>query len=186
VSESSTLSASVAGRYAMALFDLALEEGALEKTEADIEALAAALAESDDLRRLISSPVYTRDEQGRALAAVGQALGLGPLAGNVVGLMASKRRLFVLPQVIRDFRSLLADHRGEVTAEVTAARPLSDAQRAALHETLSKAAGRDVKIAVSVDEGIIGGLIVKMGSKMIDTSIRSKLNSLQSRMKEAG
>jgi len=186
VSDSSSLSASAAGRYATALFELALEGDALDAVETDVEALSSALAESADLSTLISSPLYSRDQQGRAMAAVGEALGLGDLAKNVVGLMAAKRRLFALPQMIRDFRTLLAEHRGEITAEVIAARPLSDAQREALHARLSESVGRDVKINLTVDEGIIGGLIVKMGSKMIDTSIRSKLDSLQSRMKEAG
>ena len=186
MSESSSLSASAAGRYATALFDLAIEADALDAVETDIEGLASALEESADLATLIASPLYGRDEQGRAMAAVADALGIGTLVKNVVGLMASKRRLFALPAMIRDFRTLLAEHRGEITAEVTAARPLSDAQREALHERLSKAVGRDVKIHLTVDEGIIGGLIVRMGSKMIDTSIRSKLDTLQSRMKEAG
>ena len=186
MSESSTLVSSAAGRYATALFDLASESDALPQTEKDMEALGAALADSDDLRALIETPVYTRDEQSRAMAAVADAMGLSPLVKNVVGLMASKRRLFVLDEVIEIFAKLMAEHRGEVTADVTAARKLSDMQQKALGETLKAAVGRDVKLNLTVDEKIIGGLVVKVGSKMIDTSIRSRLSALQNAMKEVG
>ena len=186
MSESSTLVSSAAGRYATALFELASESDALPQTEKDMEALGAALESSDDLRALIETPVYTRDEQARAMAAVADAMGLSPLVKNVVGLMASKRRLFVLDEVIEIFAKLIAEHRGEVTADVTAARKLSDVQTKALGETLKAAIGRDVKLNLTVDESIIGGLVVKVGSKMIDTSIRSRLASLQNAMKEVG
>ncbi|MCL5777011.1 F0F1 ATP synthase subunit delta [Limibaculum sp. FT325] len=186
MSETSSLSASIAGRYATALFELAQESGALEAAEADIARLGEALEASEDLRSLIASPIYARDDQSRAMAAVGKALDLSGLTANLIGLMASKRRLFVLPQLIATFRALMAEHRGELTAEVTAARALSDAQLANLAETLKGATGREVKLNVKVDEDLIGGLIVKVGSKMIDTSIRSKLASLQNVMKEVG
>ena len=183
---SSTLVSSAAGRYATALFELAGEADALERTEADTEALGQALEASDDLRALLSTPIYTRDEQGRAMASVTEAMGLSALVANLVGLMATKRRLFVLGQVIDIFARLMAEHRGEVTAEVTAARALSDGQQAALVNTLKAAIGREVKLNLTVDEGIIGGLVVKVGSKMIDTSIRSKLAALQNAMREVG
>ena len=183
---SSTLVSSAAGRYATALFELAGESDALAQTEVDMAALGQALEASDDLRALISTPIYTRDEQGRAMASVTKAMGLSALVANVVGLMASKRRLFVLGEVIGIFAKLMAEHRGEVTAEVTAARALSDLQQAGLVRTLKDAIGREVKLKVTVDEGIIGGLVVKVGSKMIDTSIRSKLASLQNAMREVG
>lgn len=186
MSETSSLSASIAGRYATALFELAQESGALEAAEADIARLAEALEASEDLRSLISSPIYARDDQSRAMAAVGKALGLSELSRNVIGLMAAKRRLFVLPQLIASFREMMAAHRGEMTAEVTAARALTDAQLASLAETLGRATGREVRLNVKVDEDLIGGLIVKVGSKMIDTSIRSRLASLQNVMKEVG
>ena len=186
MSETSSLSASIAGRYAKALFELAEESGALETAERDIAALSEALEASEDLRALITIPIYSRDEQARAMAAVGSALGLSQLTANVIALMASKRRLFVLPQLIVTFRRLLADHRGEISAEVTAAKALTKAQLKSLAETLKAAVGRDVKLNVKVDEDIIGGLIVKVGSKMIDTSIRSRLASLQNVMKEVG
>ncbi|MEL6482832.1 MAG: F0F1 ATP synthase subunit delta [Pseudomonadota bacterium] len=186
MADSSTFIDGVAERYATALFDLALEENALEVVEADVETLAAAFGESEDLRTLATSPLYGREEQGRAMGTITSALGLGPLLSNLVSLMASKRRLFVLQDALTLFRARLAEHRGEMTAEVTAARALSDAQRDTLAATLKTATGRDVKLDIRVDESLIGGLIVKVGSKMIDTSIRSQLASLHTTMKEAG
>ena len=186
VAGSSTLVSSAAGRYATALFELASESKALDRTEADMEALGQALEARDDLRSLLSTPIYTREEQGRAMASVTEAMGLSALVANLVGLMATKRRLFVLGEVIDIFARLMAEHRGEVTAEVTAARALSDDQQSALVNTLKAAIGREVKLNLTVDEGIIGGLVVKVGSKMIDTSIRSKLASLQNAMREVG
>lgn len=189
VSETSTLSASVAGRYANALFELAREEAQLDAIDADLLALGAALDPDDgsaDLHTLIASPLYSRDDQAKAMAAVTDAMGLSPLSRNVVGLMAEKRRLFALPQVIRVFAALLAAHRGEISAEVTAARPISDAQQAELAATLKASVGQEVKLDVTVDESLIGGLIVKVGSRMIDTSIRSRLAGLQNAMKEVG
>ena len=183
---SSSLTAGAAGRYATALFELAQQAGSLDQTEADLQALGAALADSPDLGSLMRDPIYTREEQGNAMAAIGQKMGLSPLVQNVVGLMASKRRLFAVPELITVFEALMAEHRGEVTADVTAARPLSDVQSDALVAQIKSATGREVKLNVSVDESIIGGLIVKVGSKMIDSSIRSKLNSLQNAMKEVG
>jgi F-type H+-transporting ATPase subunit delta len=175
VTEFSTLRSSAAGRYANALFELASEGDALARTEQDMEALGQALEASDDLRTLLASPI-----------SVAEAMGLSPLVRNVVGLMASKRRLFVLDDVIGIFARLMAEHRGEVTADVTAARVLGEAQQAALAATLKAAIGREVKLNLTVDESIIGGLVVKVGSKMIDTSIRSKLASLQNAMREVG
>ena len=186
MTESSTLVSSAAGRYATALFELAGETDALAQTEQDMETLGQALDTSDDLRSLISTPIYTRDDQSRAMASVAEAMGLSALVGNVVGLMAGKGRLFMLGEVIEIFAMLMAEHRGEVTADVTTARALSDAQQTGLVATLKAAIGREVKLNVTVDEDIIGGLVVKVGSKMIDTSIRSKLASLQNAMREAG
>ena len=168
------------------MFELAEEAGTLDQAEADVTALGEALDESTDLRDLIKSPLYTRDQQGAAMAAIGEQMGLSPLVRNLIGLMATKRRLFALPQLIRTFQALMAEHRGEVTAEVTAARALSDTQASALVEQIKAAIGREVKLNVTVDEGIIGGLVVRVGSKMIDSSIRSKLASLQNAMKEVG
>lgn len=186
VTESATLTSTVAGRYATALFDLALEGEALEATESDMETLRAALAESGDMARLIRSPVYMRDQQAAALDALGAAMELSPLTRNLLAVMAGKRRLFVLPDVIALFGQLLAEHRGEVTAEVTAARPLSDQQVEALKSTLRGTLEREVKLNVTIDPAIIGGLIVRVGSRMIDTSIRSRLAGLQNAMREVG
>jgi len=186
VADSSTHVSSAAGRYATALFELAGETDALAQTEQDMAALGLALEASDDLRALISTPIYTRDQQARAMASVAETMGLSALVRNVVGLMAGKGRIFMLGGVIDIFAQLMADHRGEVTADVTAARALSDAQQAGLIGTLKATIGREVKLNVTVDEDIIGGLVVKVGSKMIDTSIRSKLASLQNAMREAG
>ena len=186
MSDTSTLTSSAAGRYATALFDLAKEDGALDAVEADLTALKAALETSDDLRHVISSPVHTREEQGNALAAVADKMGLGALTKNVIGLMAAKRRIFALPQLIENFATLMSEHRGEVTAEVTAAKALTKGQTEALAKKLKSAVGRDVNLNVTVDEAIIGGLIVKVGSKMIDSSIASKLTGLQNAMKEVG
>ncbi len=186
MSSSTSLTSGVAGRYATALFEIARDDGVLDKVEADVTALEAAIAESGDLRQLLNSPIYTRDEQARAVHALATSMGFGREVTNTLGLMAHNRRLFVLPGVIAQLGALIADHRGQVTAEVTAARPLSDAQTTALVETLRKQIGKDVALDVTVDESLIGGLVVKVGSRMIDTSIRSRLASLQNVMKEVG
>jgi len=186
VTETASLTSTVAGRYANALFELAREADALDAVEADVEALAAALGESEDLSTLITSPLYSREDQGKALKAVTGAMGLGTLTANVAGLMAEKRRLFALPDVLDVFRQLLAEHRGEVTAEVTSAKPLSETQAEALKDRLAKATGRTIKLSTSVDEALIGGLVVKVGSRMIDSSIRARLSALETAMKEVG
>jgi F-type H+-transporting ATPase subunit delta len=181
-----SLTSGAAGRYSTALFELAREAGELDRAEADLNQLAEALETSPELNELIRNPVYTRAQQEKGMGAIADRMGLSPLVRNVVGLMAQKRRLFALPQMIAMFRALLAEHRGEVTAEVTAAHPLSDMQRDALAEKIKSSMGRDVKLSVRVDESIIGGLVVRVGSRMIDSSIRSKLARLQNAMKEVG
>lgn len=186
MSSSTSLTSGVAGRYATALFEIARDDEVLEKVEADVLALDAAVADSADLRQLLNSPIYSRDEQGRAIGALAEKMGLGREVASTLGLMAQNRRLFVLPGMIAQLKALIADHRGEVTAEVTAARPLSDAQTSALVETLRKQIGKDVALDVTIDESLIGGLVVKLGSRMLDTSIRSRLASLQNVMKEVG
>jgi F-type H+-transporting ATPase subunit delta len=186
VSSSASLTSGVAGRYATALFEIARDDAQIDKVEADLGALDDAIAESSDLRQLISSPIYSREEQRKAVMTLAERMGLGREVTNTLGLMAQNRRLFVLPDLIAQVRALIADHRGEVTAEVTAARPLSEAQRASLAETLKKQVGKDVMLDVTVDESLIGGLVVKVGSRMLDTSIRSRLAALQNAMKEVG
>jgi F-type H+-transporting ATPase subunit delta len=186
VSGAASLTAGVAGRYATALFELAQGAGSLDRVEADLLALEAALAESADLRGLIGSAVYSRAEQGAAIGAVARRMDLGPEVTNTLGVMAANRRLFVLPGMIAAVKGLIAEARGEVTAEVIAARPLTDDQREQLLATLRERTGRDVKLAVEVDPDLIGGLVIRVGSQMIDSSIRTKLASLQNIMKEVG
>ena len=186
MSEPASITDGIAYRYATAIFELAKEDNSLPRIREDADALAAALDESADLRDLIRSPIYGRDEQKAAIGAVADRMDLHPLAGNTLRLMADKRRLFVLPDLIDALRALIAEENGEVTADVIAAKELSDDQRGRLAETLRKSVGRDVNINLSVDEALIGGLVVKVGSKMIDTSIRSKLDTLQNTMKEVG
>jgi F-type H+-transporting ATPase subunit delta len=186
VSESASISSGIAARYASALFDLAKDEGALAAVESDADALDAALTDSPDLRDLIASPLYAREDQAAAMAAVAARMGLSPLVSNTVALMASKRRLFVLPQLIAQLRALIAAEKGEITAEVASAVALTPAQAQALSDTIAARVGRQVRLKASVDEGLIGGLVVKVGSTMIDTSIRAKLASLQNAMKEVG
>ena len=186
MSETASISAGIAGRYATAIFELAKEGKALKAIEKDVDSLDAALAESDDFRKLISSPIYTREEQQAAVAGIAKKMKLSGDVSNLLGLMAGKRRLFALPQLLTALRGLIADEKGEVTAEVTAAKSLTKAQQEKLAKTLKAQVGKDVNVNVSVDESLIGGLIVKVGSKMIDTSIASRLNSLQNAMKEVG
>jgi F-type H+-transporting ATPase subunit delta len=186
VSEPASISSGIAARYAAAVFDLAKEDGVLKALEADTDALSTALAGSRDLAALIASPVISRDDQARAIGAVAQKMGLGPVLANTLQLMASKRRLFVLPQLLADLSARIAAEKGEVTAEVTSAAALSSEQAARLAETLKARVGKDVKLKTAVDESLIGGLVVKLGSTMIDTSVKAKLAALQNAMKEVG
>ncbi|MBS0563024.1 MAG: F0F1 ATP synthase subunit delta [Proteobacteria bacterium] len=186
MSETASTASGIAERYALAVFDLVKEANGVKTLEADVAALQGALAESPDLRALIASPVYSRDDQGRAVAAVAAKMKLSGILVNTLALMASNRRLFVLPQLLSALRGMIADEKGEVTADVTAAAELTKAQAAKLAASLKASIGKAVNLNVAVDESLIGGLIVKVGSKMIDTSIRSKLASLQNSMKEVG
>ena len=186
VSEPASISLGIAQRYATAVFDLAREAGAIGTLEGDIDALSAALTESADFAAMVRSPLYSRQDQQDAITALAGQMGLSPLTVNTLALMAAKRRLFVLPQLIKALRDLIANEKGEVTAEITAAAPLTDAQAARLADTLKAKIGRDVKIHTTVDESLIGGLVVKVGSRMIDTSVAAKLANLQQAMKEVG
>ncbi|PRY92414.1 F-type H+-transporting ATPase subunit delta [Donghicola tyrosinivorans] len=186
VSEPASISLGIAQRYASAVFGLAIETSALDAVENDVDALAAALDESADLRDLISNPVYSREQQSAAISAVASKMGLSATVANTLALMASKRRLFVLPQLVTALREKIAAHKGEVTAEVVSATELTQAQKDKLAEALKESVGKTVKVNAAVDETLIGGLVVKVGSKMIDTSIRSKLSALQNAMKEVG
>ena len=186
LSEPASISSGIASRYATAVFSLAKEDKKLKPLEADVDALDGALTGSADLRTLVSSPVYSRAEMGQAISAVAKKMKLQPIMVNTLALMASKRRLFVLPSLLAALRSRLAKEKGELTAEVASAKALTKTQAASLAKTLKAQLGLDVKIKANVDESLIGGLVVKVGSKMIDTSIRSKLNALQNKMKEVG
>ena len=186
LSEPASISSGIASRYATAVFSLAKEDKKLKPLEADVDALDGALIGSADLRTLVSSPVYSRAEMGQAISAVAKKMKLQPIMVNTLALMASKRRLFVLPSLLAVLRTRIAEEKGEVTAEVASAKALTKTQAASLAKTLKAQLGLDVKIKATVDESLIGGLVVKVGSKMIDTSIRSKLNALQNKMKEVG
>ncbi len=186
MSEPVSISTGIAQRYARAVFELALEGKSIKAVEADLAVLEAALGDSTDLRALISSPLVTREQQRLAVAALAAKMKLGDIMTNALGLKAEKRRLYLLPQFIAELRRLLAEHKGEITAEVTAAKALTKAQKDKLAKALKAAAGKDVNIDLAVDESLIGGLVIKLGSRMIDTSIRSRLNALQNAMKEVG
>jgi len=186
VSEPASISLGIATRYAIALFGLAKDDGALKALEADVSALSEALALSPDLGAAIASPVVSREDQGNVIKAIGAKLGVSVLMANTLALMSEKRRLFVLPQLLAHLTNLIAVEKGEVTAEVTAARALSAAQSKKLAETLKARVGKTVKLKTTVDESLIGGLVVKLGSTMIDTSVKAKLAALQNAMKEVG
>lgn len=186
MSEPASISAGIAARYATAVFELAKDAKDLKTLEADVDALDGAMTASSDLRALVSSPIYTRTDQSNAVAALAAKMGLSTTVASTLGLMAAKRRLFVLPHLIAALRAMIADEKGEVTADVTAAEALTRAQADALAASLKKTIGKTVKLNIAVDESLIGGLVVKVGSKMIDTSIRARLASLQNAMKEVG
>ncbi len=186
MTEPASISANIAGRYALAVFELTGEAGGLAVLEQDLAALGGALDESADLRALIGSPLYSREDQARAITAVAAKIGLSPVFSNTLALLAAKRRLYVPPQLISRLAAMVSEAKGEVTAEVTAAAPLTKPQSEKLTSVLAKISGKTVKLNTIIDETVIGGLVVKLGSKMIDTSIRSKLASLQNAMKEVG
>ena len=175
--------ASLAGRYASALFDLARDQRQIEAVGNSLDALSQALLDSKEFAELVSSPIVSRDEAGKAFAAIAPQLALDPITANFLGVLARNGRKNELRNVIRAFRRLAAEHRGETTAEVVTARPLNDDQIAALKQQLRARAGRDVTIDAAVDPNILGGIIVKLGSQQIDASIRTKLNRLAAAMK---
>jgi F-type H+-transporting ATPase subunit delta len=174
----------LAGRYAVALFDLAKQQNAVDAVMADLDQIAAMIDESADFARLIRSPLVSRADQAKALAAVLAGAKIGGLAANFAGVVAENRRLFLLPQMIRQFRTLLSQHRGEVDAEVTSATELSESQIVALRAKLSAAVGREVRLTANVDPQVLGGLVVRVGSRRIDSSLRTQLANLQHALKE--
>ncbi len=180
-----TIVSGVAGRYATALFDLAREANAIDAVKADIDRFDALIADSPDLLRLVRSPVFSTGEQLQALSAVLRRAGIGGLAEKFLKLITSNRRLFAVGGMAKAFRALVAEHKGEATAEVTVAEQLKDEHVAALRAALKAVSGKDVDLAVKVDPAILGGLVVKIGSRMVDTSLRTKLNAIRHAMKEA-
>ncbi|RDC59549.1 ATP synthase subunit delta [Alteripontixanthobacter maritimus] len=180
---SAGIQSSLAGRYASALFDLAVEDGTVTAVESDLETLDGALGESADLRALTTNPEISRSTKGSAIKAVAKASGLSQLTTNFLGVLADNRRLSQLPAVIRAFRSIASAQRGEVTAQVTSAHALTDEQLATLKHKLTAREGRTVMLSSKVDPDLLGGLVVTIGSKRIDGSLRTRLNSLAQAMK---
>jgi F-type H+-transporting ATPase subunit delta len=175
----------VATRYALALFELADEKRKLDDVARDLRALDAMIDESSDLKRLLRNPVVSRAESGRAMAAILDSADADALTRNFIGLVAANRRLFALPEMISAFLSELAQRRGEVTAEVTSAQELTDAQAKSLEDALRTAVGGKVALSLKVNPGLVGGLVVKVGSRMIDSSLKSQLARLKLAMKGA-
>ncbi|GJM02448.1 MAG: ATP synthase subunit delta [Rhodomicrobium sp.] len=180
----SSIVAGVAGRYANALFELAREQNLLDEVANDLNGFQALLNESDDLKNLVISPVYSAAAQERAIAALLSKAEFNATTQNFFHVVAKNRRLAAIEGVIKGYKMLLSEHRGEVTAEATSAAPLSNEQQETLKSTLKDIAGRDIELITKVDPSILGGLIVKIGSRQIDDSLRTKLNSMKTRMKE--
>ncbi|MDL2399516.1 F0F1 ATP synthase subunit delta [Rhizobium mayense] len=186
VADTSQHISGVAERYASSLFELALEESAVPAVTADLDRFQTMLDDSDDLKRLVMSPVFSAEEQVGAVQALATKAGFGVYVTNFLKVVAGNRRLFALPGMIRAFRIIAAQHRGEVSAEITSAHALTPAQEDELKAALKGVTGKDVAIAVTVDPSILGGLIVKVGSRQIDTSLRTKLSTLKLALKEVG
>ena len=177
------MQASLAGRYARALFDLATQDKALPEVEASVAALGEALSASPDLGALVASPVISRVDAAKAIAAIAAQMRLDPMTTSFLGVLAKNRRLAKLRDIVRAFDSMTAAYRGEASADVTSAHPLSPAQVTALKAKLKSRLGRDVSVNLSVDPTILGGLVVKVGSRLVDSSIRTRLNTLAIAMK---
>lgn len=186
MTEDKTLVGGIAGRYAVALFELAEEAKALDAVDADLTALRRMIAASKDLQRLVRSPLFAREDQARAMAAILDKADAHELTRKFVGLVAQNRRLFALSDMARAFSRLLAEKRGQESARVRSARPLTKDQVSQLAERLKKSLGKDVQLETEVDEDLIGGLVVQVGSKLIDTSLRTKLANIHIAMREAG
>ncbi|GGG46176.1 F0F1 ATP synthase subunit delta [Chelatococcus composti] len=186
MAQGGTIIAGVAGRYASALFELAKEAGSLDAIEADLKRFDALVAESPDLARLVTSPAFTAEEQERGVAAVLAKAGIGGLAANFIRLVASKRRLFAIRDMVRAYSALVAREKGIVHAKVTLAEEPSQKALDEIKAAVKAAAGGEVALDVKIDPAILGGLIVKLGSRMVDASLRHKLNSIRFAMKEVG
>lgn len=186
VADTSQVISGVAERYASSLFELALEAGSIDAVGADLNRFQAMIDSSDDLKRLVLSPVFSAEDQTKAVVALCEKAGLGALVANFLKVVAGNRRLFAVSGMIASFRQIAARHRGEVSAEVTSAHALTTEQENELKAALKSVTGKDVTIAVSIDPSILGGLIVKVGSRQIDTSLRTKLSTLKLALKEVG
>ncbi|WP_020173328.1 F0F1 ATP synthase subunit delta [Methyloferula stellata] len=187
MAQEQTLVSGMTGRYAQALFELAQESSLTDQVAADLHNFTYLVNTSEDLQRFIKSPAFTADEQVKALGAIALQAGIAGVAANFLKLVAAKRRLFAVQDMIRDFNILADAKKGVIRAEVTVAEPLKDEYVAALKEALGQASGgKTVEIEVKVDPAILGGIVVKLGSRMVDGSLKTKLNSIRTRMKEVG
>lgn len=186
MADTSQLVSGVAERYASSLFELALESNSVKKVEADLAAFEALIGNSEDLKRLVESPVFSAEDQLRAISAVLEKAKMSGLAANFIKVAAQNRRLFAVPGMVKAFSEIAAQHRGEISADVTSAHALSAAQEKELKAALKGVTGKDVTLNVTVDASILGGLIVKVGSRQIDTSLRTKLSTLKLALKEVG
>ena len=186
MTDSVSISTGIAGRYATALFELSREADSTARLENDVSALRAALGESDDLRALITSPVYSREEMASAITAVAERMGLDRLVTNTLAVMASKRRLFALPLLLDRVDALLAEHNGIVSVEVLSAEDIGQEEMAALESMLKDSLNKAIRVDVKVDSSLIGGLSVKIGSRLVDASIRTRLAKLKNVMQEVG
>ena len=176
----------MANRYATALFELSLEAGAIDAVKADLEWFDALVAGSADLARLVRSPVFSADEQLKALSAILDKVAISGITAKFLKVVTSNRRLFAIRDMVKAFRALVARHKGEVTAQVTVADKLSDTRLSEIQGALKSVTGKDVQVDVTIDPAIIGGLVVKLGSRMVDSSLRTKLNAIKHAMKEVG
>ncbi len=183
---SQTLGSGMAGRYASALFALALDAKSVDKIQKDLDGFSQMLNSSTDLQRLVASPAFSADEQSGAIAALVKKAKFGDLTSNFFALVTSNRRLFAIADMISAYRALAAEHRGEITADVTSASALGVTQLKSLKTALKSVVGKDVQVNQKVDESLLGGLVVQIGSRMIDSSLRTKLNNLKLAMKEVG
>lgn len=183
MSSNKAIATGISGRYAKALFDLALESKEIDATSNDLSKIEALIAESGEFANLISSPIVTKDDQIKAVSLVAKELDLSTLSSNFMGVLAQNRRLGSLKAILVSFKKIAADHKGEVTADVVSAHPMSDDQTAALKKSLKATMGKDVTFDARVDESLLGGLIVKIGSRMVDSSLKSKLENLKVSMK---
>lgn len=186
MADTSHLISGVAERYAASLFELAVEADSIDKVAQDLGAFEAMISGNSDLKRLIESPVFSAEDQFKAISALCEKAGITGLVGNFLKVVARNRRLFTFPGIVRAYREMVARHRGETRAEVTSAHALTAAQEKELKAALKDVTGKDVVIDAKVDPSLLGGLIVKVGSRQIDTSLRTKLSTLKLALKEVG